>query len=403
MRPADFVEHNQVEAALRESEERLRWLASIVESSDDAVISKTLDAIITSWNKGAERMFGYTAEEAVGKSVTILIPPDRQSEEREILERIGHGERIEHYETIRRRKDGSLIAISLTISPIKNLEGRIVGASKIARDITERKHAEARENMLMAELTHMNRVAAAGVLSPSIAHEVNQPLLSIAVNAETVRLLLASEKPDIDEARDVLDEIVTASHRASQIITDLKSMFRKETGDKFQVDIDRVIRTAMGLVSADLRKHAIELKLELTSRLPSVLGTHVELQQVILNLVINAIDAMRTIHPRVLSVKSKLNEFHRVHVSIEDTGIGIGLADVNRIFEPLFTTKKHGMGMGLSICHLSLSITAAGFGHRRAPLEVQSFNSNCRPRIESAKTRRRSMRCPFRINCRHSN
>jgi PAS domain S-box-containing protein len=351
VRPADFVKHSQVEAALRESEERLSWLASIVESSDDAIISKTLDAIITSWNKGAERMFGYTAEEAVGKSVTILIPPDRQSEEREILERIGRGERIEHYETNRRRKDGSLIAISLTISPIKNLEGRIVGASKIARDITERKHAEARENMLMAELTHINRVAAAGVLSASIAHEVNQPLLSIAVNAETVRLLLASEKPDIDEARDALDEILTASQRASQIITDLKSMFRKETGDKFQVDMNRVIRTAMGLVTADLRKHDIELKLELTNRLPSILSSHIELQQVILNLVMNAIDAMRTVHPRVLSVKSKLNEFHRVHVSIEDTGIGIGRADVDRIFEPLFTTKKYGMGMGLSICH----------------------------------------------------
>jgi PAS domain S-box-containing protein len=351
MPPADFIEHNQVEASLRESEERLRWLASIVESSDDAIISKTLDAIITSWNKGAERMFGYTAEEAVGKSVTILIPSDRQSEERAILERIGRGERIEHYETIRRRKDGSLIAVSLTVSPIKNVEGRIVGASKIARDLTERKQAEARENILMAELTHMNRVAAAGVLSASIAHEVNQPLVSIAVNAETVRLLLASEKPDIDEARDALDEIVIASHRASQIITDLKSMFRKETGGKFEVDINKVIRTVMGLVSADLQKHNIELKLELTDRLPSILSSHVELQQVILNLVMNAIDAMRTVHPRVLSVKSKLNEFHGVHVSIEDTGIGIGLADVDRIFEPLFTTKKHGMGMGLSICH----------------------------------------------------
>src|SRR6516164_2800519 len=221
MPPADFVEHSQVEARLRESEERLRWLASIVESCDDAIISKTLDAIITSWNKGAVRMFGYTAEEAVGKPVTILIPPDRQHEERTILERIGRGERIEHYETIRRRKDGSLIAVSLTVSPIKDVEGRIIGASKIARDLTERKDAEARENTLMAELTHINRVATAGVLSASIAHEVNQPLLSIAVNAETVRLLLASEKPDIDEA----------------------------PGDKFQVDINRVIRTVMGLVS----------------------------------------------------------------------------------------------------------------------------------------------------------
>ena len=144
MRPSDFVEQNQVEA-LRESGERLRWLASIVETCDDAIISKTLDAIITSWNKGAVRMFGYTAEEAVGKPVTILIPPDRQHEERTILERIGRGERIEHYETIRRRKDGSLIAVSLTVSQIKNVEGRIIGASKIARDLTERKDAEARE------------------------------------------------------------------------------------------------------------------------------------------------------------------------------------------------------------------------------------------------------------------
>ena len=376
MPPADFVEHSQVEARLRESEERLRWLASIVESSDDAIISKTLDAIITSWNKGAERMFGYTAEEAVGQSVTILIPPDRQHEERTILERIGRGERIEHYETVRQRKDGSLIAISLTVSPIKNVEGRIVGASKIARDLTERKDAEARENMLMAELTHMNRVAAAGVLSASIAHEVNQPLLSIAVNAETVRLLLASEKPDIDEARDALDEIVTASHRASQIITDLKSMFRKETGDKFEVDINRVIRTVMDLVSADLQKHNIELNLELTDRLPSILSSHVELQQVILNLVMNVIDAMRSVHPRVLSVKSKLNEFHGVHVSIEDTGIGIGPADFDRIFEPLFTTKNMAGGWVFPSAIRSSSITAVGFGHRRAFLEVQSFNLN---------------------------
>jgi PAS domain S-box-containing protein len=143
IRTLDPIKRSTVEVALRESGERLRWLASIVESSDDAIISKTLDAIITSWNRGAERMFGYTAEEAVGKPVTILIPPDRHHEERTILERIGRGERIEHYETVRERKDGRLIAISLTISPIKDAQGRIVGASKIARDITELRQARA--------------------------------------------------------------------------------------------------------------------------------------------------------------------------------------------------------------------------------------------------------------------
>jgi PAS domain S-box-containing protein len=166
-------------SALREAQERFRWLASIVASSDDAIVSKNLDGIITSWNKGAERLFGHTAEEAVGKPVTILIPPDQHREEEMILERVRRGERIEHYETVRKRKDGSSIVVSLTVSPVKNVEGRIVGASKIARDITERKRAEARERALMAELTSMNRAATAGELSASLAHELKQPLTGI--------------------------------------------------------------------------------------------------------------------------------------------------------------------------------------------------------------------------------
>jgi PAS domain S-box-containing protein len=350
MPPADLIEYKQVEAALREGDERVRWLASIVESSDDAIISKTLDAIITSWNKGAERMFGYTAEEAVGKPVTILIPPDRQHEERTILERIGRGERIEHYETVRQRKDGSLIAISLTISPIRDVEGRIVGAAKIARDITERTQAMARENMLLAELAHLNRMAAAGELSSSIAHELGQPLASISLNAEAAQHSLASERPNIDVVRDALDDIANDSLRAKTIITNLKSMFRKEADDKSEADTNKLIWTVMGLVSADLRRHQIELKMELNEQLPSVLANHVQIQQVLLNLVVNAIDAMRSTHPRVLCVKSKVTGLGRVHVSIEDTGIGIGPADIDKIFEPLFTTKEHGMGMGLSIC-----------------------------------------------------
>ena len=130
------------------------FLASIIESSDDAILSKDLNGIITSWNKGAERLFGYTAEEAVGKSVTMLIPADRQDEEPTILDRIRRGERTDHYETIRQRKDGSLIDISLTVSPIRTPEGHIIGASKIARDITERKRAQERQAFLIRELQH---------------------------------------------------------------------------------------------------------------------------------------------------------------------------------------------------------------------------------------------------------
>jgi PAS domain S-box-containing protein len=151
---ADLIERTEVETALRESEQRLRWLASIVESSDDAIISSNIGRVITTWNNAAGRLYGYTADEVIGQPVTILIPPDRHDEQRTIFQRIMRAERIKNYETVRRRKDGSSVDVSLTISPVKNAEGKIVGASSITRDITERKIAEAREKMLMAELDH---------------------------------------------------------------------------------------------------------------------------------------------------------------------------------------------------------------------------------------------------------
>ena len=129
-------------------------LASIVESTDDAIVSKDLTGIITSWNGGAERLFGYAAEEVIGKPVTILIPPDRLDEEPEIIERISRGERVDRYDTVRRRKDGSLVDVSLTVSPLKDADGRIVGASKIARDITARKRAQEQQQLLVNEMQH---------------------------------------------------------------------------------------------------------------------------------------------------------------------------------------------------------------------------------------------------------
>ena len=138
----------------RRTEQLTRRLASIVDSSDDAIVSKDLDGIIKTWNPGAERLFGYTAEEVIGKPITLLIPIDRHDEEPDILSRIQRGERIDHYETVRRRKDGSLVEISLTVSPIKNAEGTVVGASKTARDITERRRAQEQQNLLVREMSH---------------------------------------------------------------------------------------------------------------------------------------------------------------------------------------------------------------------------------------------------------
>jgi PAS domain S-box-containing protein len=159
----DITEHKQIEAALGETEQRLRWLASIIESSDDAIVSKNLDGIITSWNRGAERVFGYTPEEAIGQPITIVIPQDRESEEREILTRIRRGERIDHFETIRQPKHGGLIVVSLAVSPVKNAEGKIVGASKIARDITEQKRNQDRIAILAHEAEHRAKNVLASV------------------------------------------------------------------------------------------------------------------------------------------------------------------------------------------------------------------------------------------------
>src|SRR5580698_4136545 len=153
----DITDRKQVEAALGESEQRLRWLASIVDSSDDAIISKNLDGIITSWNAGAECVFGYTAEEAIGQPITIVIPQDRLDEERTILTRIRRGERIDHFETVRQRKHGSLIVVSVTVSPVKNADGKIVGASKIARDITEQRRSQEQIATLAREAEHRSK------------------------------------------------------------------------------------------------------------------------------------------------------------------------------------------------------------------------------------------------------
>ena len=165
----------EIEVALRESEQQLRWLASIIDSSDDAIVSKNLDGIITSWNSGAERIFGYSASEAVGQAITLVIPPDRQMEEREILTRIRRGERIDHFETVRQRKQGGLITVSLTVSPVKDADGKIVGASKIARDISEQKKNQQLIETLAREAEHRSKNLLANALATVNLSQSNSP------------------------------------------------------------------------------------------------------------------------------------------------------------------------------------------------------------------------------------
>ena len=213
-----------------------------------------------------------------------------------------------------------------------------------------RRLAEAAARNTASELAHMNRIATVSEISASIAHEINQPLTGIVTRAGAARRWLSGENPDVGKVRDALDQIVEAGHRASDVVKSIRAMFRKDTEEKQPVDINKLILSALGLVYMDARKQSVETHTDLADNLPPVVGNEVQLQQVILNLVMNGIDAMSSAEPRVLSIKSVCNGQNCVHVSIEDTGSGIDPSNVDRIFNPLFTTKAHGMGMGLSIC-----------------------------------------------------
>jgi signal transduction histidine kinase len=211
-----------------------------------------------------------------------------------------------------------------------------------------RQRAEVLARNTMSELTHVNRVATVGQLSASIAHEIRQPLAAILANAQAaVRWL---EKANVKEVLESLNGIVKEGHRASDIITNLRAMFKHDVQEKTLVDINKLVLSVLALVQIDLQKHEIELQTQLDDRIPEVLGNQVQLQQVISNLVMNAIESMSSSQTRLLRIKTELSQSNTAHVSIEDTGTGIKPSDVDRVFKPMFTTKARGMGMGLSIC-----------------------------------------------------
>ena len=357
---ADLIERTQAE------EVRGR-LAAIVESSADAIVSKDLNGIIRTWNGGAQRLFGYAAQEAIGQPISMLIPPDHADEEPSILARVRRGERVEHYETIRRRKDGTLVDVSLTVSPIFDEQGQVLGASKIARDITDRKRAEQerreleeRERALAisqalreteAELARVMRALTVGELATSIAHEVNQPLAAIATNAAAGLRWLNGDEAGVQEAKDSLDLIVRDANRASAVIRRIREFLKKDS-QHVEVDIGDVVQEAIALVSNDLLKKQIVVRVELSDALPPVWGDRIQLQQVILNLIMNGSEAIAAVNDELcdLTVIVRRSATDRVLVAVRDSGAGMNPESIARIFDAFFTTKPSGMGMGLSIC-----------------------------------------------------
>jgi PAS domain S-box-containing protein len=316
-------------------------LAAIVESADDAIISKDLNGIVTSWNRAAERMFGYSAEEMIGRSITVIIPPELQADEPRILKTIARGERIDHFETARVGKNGQRIEVSLTVSPMKDESGRIVGAAKIARDITRRKKAE--RALRMSE-----RLASVGRLAATIAHEINNPL-----EAVTNLVYLAKERADGKEVRDFLgaaeEELARISHLTKQSLG-----FYRETKEAAPIRIGPILDELLPVFAARARNKAVDIRKEIRND-PEVHAVADEIRHLITNLLSNSIDAVSrggTIRVRVSrATEWSGNGRTGARFTVADSGQGIPQAMRSELFEPFFTTKKDvGTGLGLWLC-----------------------------------------------------
>jgi PAS domain S-box-containing protein len=354
----------------REAEVSNRRLAAIVESSDDAIISKSLKGIITSWNQGAERIFGYTAAEAIGRSIIMLIPPARHGEEAEIISRVARGERIEHYETVRQRKDGSCLEISLTVSPVKDALGRIVGISKIARDITPRKRTEqalqtARESLAKAneylehrvqERTHelAEAVAQMEEFSYTVSHDIRAPLRGMQVYSQA---LLEDYGPNLErEARHCLERIAENATRLDRMVLDVLTFSRVSRSEiqLERVSLDKLVRHLVQHYP-DMQPPRALLSIE---PLEDVIGHEPSLTQALSNLLTNAVKFVAPgVMPKV-RIWTELRDGN-VRLSIADNGIGIKPCHQNRLFrmfERIHPTLPYeGTGVGLAIVRKALN------------------------------------------------
>jgi len=322
----------------KRAEEALIRLAAIVETSEDAIFSKDVNGDITSWNRGAEKMYGYTEQEMIGQPVSMLCPPDREREVGDMLERMRRGESIEHAETVRLRKDGRPVEVSLTISPIRNSSGAITGASTIARDITER-------NRAAEALRKTEKLAATGRLAGTMAHEINNPL-----EAVTHLLYLIERNPSLDSsareyARVATEEVNRIGHIAKQALG-----FYRETSTPVDVNIAQLIQTVVELYAAGAQNKNVHIEAQIETRatVPAFPG---EMRQVFSNLIVNAVDAVPrggVVKIRVKHARDWKSKVMGIRVLVSDDGPGIPASVRSRIFEPFFTTKgERGTGVGL--------------------------------------------------------
>jgi PAS domain S-box-containing protein len=356
---AQILARRRAETSLRESEERWR---SVFEMSTVGVALADRNFRFQATNAAFQKMFGRTDEELRGLTPLDLSTGEDSESLKLLYGRVREGKQ-QSYETVRqyKRKDGAPIWVHAYVSRMQGNESKPPLFLATTIDITDRKRAEAASRDALSNLARVARLTAMGEMTASIAHEINQPLGAIVTSGSAGLRWLGNATPDLEEARASFRRIVNDGNRASQVVSGIRAMLKKGSGAKEALDINDLVREVLMFARGEIENQKIVVRTELDENLPEILVDRIQLQQVVLNLVMNGIDAMATLsdRARVLKLRSGQNGSSGVTLTVEDAGTGIDKAIGDRIFEAFFSTKAHGMGMGLSICR---SITVAHGG-----------------------------------------
>ena len=341
----------QAEVAERKrGEEALRERANLLDLTHDTVFVRDNNDIITFWNHGAEKLYGWTKDEAVGQVSHHLMQTTFTAPLEEITAELNSTGRWEG-ELIHTRRDGKQVVVASRWALQLDGRGKPIAVLETNNDITERKRAEEALHKAQAELTHVTRVATLGELTASIAHEINQPLGAVVNNASACLRWLAGQAPNLEEARQSAALVIADGHRAGEIIGRIRALAKKSPPRKDWLDINETILEVIALARSEVQGNRVALQIQLSDELPLVLGDRIQLQQVILNLVRNGIEAMSAVtdRSRDLLIRSCQYESDKVLVEVQDSGTGLETESLDHLFTAFFTTKPKGMGMGLAI------------------------------------------------------